>query len=241
MGRQSGNPRAIEGPRLREKEKSTGGPDLVELVLSLEEATVNFLRIVMCLVLIGIPLVASGQQPENAGEEVCVLETSMGTMVFRFFEEGAPLTVANLKKLVADGFYDGLPFYRVVAGHVIQAGDGGENDKATVKGEFGAYPHVTGAVGLARDENPDSGSTEIYICHVPRPHLDGRYAVFGLLIEGFDVLDAIGKVEVDEEWLGDDKAIAFHKPKKEVVIVKARLERRVLGPAPKPIATEEAK
>lgn len=179
-----------------------------------------------CLVCVFL-LVASGVSAAET-DEVCVLETSMGSMVIRFFEEEAPLTVANFKELVREGFYDGLPFYRVVDGHVIQAGDGGENDQPTVKGEFGASPHVTGAVGLARDEDPDSGSTEIYICHAPRPHLDGRYAVFGLLIAGFDVLEAIGQVQVIEEWVGDEKNIAFHKPVEEVLILKAHIERRTL-------------
>lgn len=186
----------------------------------------KLISLVTCIFLLVAPGLMAG-----ATDEVCVLDTSMGTMVFRFFKEEAPLTVANFKKLVREGFYDGLPFYRVVAGHVIQAGDGGENEKPLVKGEFGAYPHVTGAVGLARDEDPDSGSTEIYICHAPRPHLDGRYAVFGLLIDGFDVLDAIGRVRVVEEWVGDEKNIAFHKPVKEVVILKAHIERRTLEDA----------
>ncbi len=195
------------------------------------------LNILGCIFLMVAPgLMANELKTEQ--EEVCVFETSMGTMAFRFFDEGAPETVANFKRLVGEGFYDGLPFYRVVSGHVIQAGDGGENDKPLVKGEFGAYPHVTGAVGLARDTDPDSGSTEIYICHAPRPHLDGRYAVFGLLIEGFDVLEAIGQVEVIEDWVGEEKTIAFHKPKEEVVIVKASLEARVLGPVPTPSSPE---
>lgn len=164
---------------------------------------------------------AAGAEP--ATEEVAVLETSRGTMVFRLFEDEAPLTTANFKALVAEGFYDGLPFYRVVKGHVIQAGDGGENGRPTVKGEFGAHPHVTGALGLARDSDPDSGSTEIYVCHAPRPHLDGRYAVFGLLVEGFDVLEEIGNVEVEERWEGE---VAFHRPLEPVLIERARLERR---------------
>jgi cyclophilin family peptidyl-prolyl cis-trans isomerase len=163
------------------------------------------------------------QAPSGTEEEVCVLDTSLGTMVFRFFEEEAPLTSQNFKDLVRDGFYDGKAFYRVVAGHVIQAGDGGENDHPTVKGEFGAHPHVVGAVGLARAEDPDSGSTEFYICHAPRPHLDGRYAVFGLVVAGLDVLDRIGRVEVDEQWEGE---IAFHKPKTPVIIERAYLELR---------------
>jgi len=144
----------------------------------------------------------------------------------RFFAAEAPLTTANFKALIRERFYDGLDFYRVVAGHVIQAGDGGESDHPTVKGEFGAHPHVTGAVGLARDVDPDSGSTEIYICHASRPHLDGRYAIFGLLVEGFDVLEAIGNVEVEERWDGE---VAFHKPLEPVVIERAYLERRPLA------------
>ncbi|MCK5379663.1 MAG: peptidylprolyl isomerase [Acidobacteria bacterium] len=197
------------------------------------------LSILTCVFMMAAPgLIANELKPE---EEVCVLETSMGTMVIRFFEKDAPETVANFKKLVGEGFYDGLPFYRVVAGHVIQAGDGGENDNPLVKGEFGASPHVTGAVGLARDEDPDSGSTEIYICHAPRPHLDGQYAVFGILIEGFDVLDAIGRVEVIEEWLGEEKTIAFHKPKEPVVIVRASLERRTLDPVPASVSDQETR
>jgi cyclophilin family peptidyl-prolyl cis-trans isomerase len=147
----------------------------------------------------------------------------MGTMVFRFFDERAPLTAAAFKGLVREGFYDGKEFYRVVDGHVIQAGDGGENDRPTVKGEFGAHPHEVGAVGLARDEDPDSGNTEFYICDAPRSHLDGRYAVFGQLVEGFDVLDRIGKVEVEPIWYGE---VAFHKPLTPVVIQRAWLETR---------------
>ena len=177
--------------------------------------------LVAVLILIVVAGVSIAQH--DGEQEVCVLETSMGTMVLRLFDEEAPETTANFKKLVREGFYDGEPFYRVVAGHVIQAGDGGENDKPTVKGEFGAHPHVTGAVGLARDANPDSGSTEFYICHAPRPHLDDRYAVFGLVIEGLDVLEAIGNVEVEEHWEGE---VAFHRPTTPVVIEHAYLERR---------------
>ena len=167
--------------------------------------------------------VAHKAAPPAQEEEVCVLETSVGTMVFRFFEEAAPLTTRNFKERVREGFYDGKPFYRVVAGHVIQAGDGEGTERPTVQGEFGAHPHVVGAVGLARDEDPDSGSTEFYICHAPRPHLDGRYAVFGLLVEGFDVLERIGNVEVEEVW---ERKVAFHKPKTPVVIERAWLKKR---------------
>ncbi len=182
-------------------------------------------RIVLALLLTVGAFTGPAGGDEAATEEVAVIETNLGTMAFRFFDTEAPLTSANFRKLVGEGFYDGLKFYRVVKGHVIQAGDGGENDHPTVKGEFGAHPHVTGAVGLARDADPDSGSTEIYICHAPRPHLDGRYAIFGLLVEGFDVLEAIGNVAVKERWDGE---VAFHEPLEPVVIERAYLARRPL-------------
>jgi cyclophilin family peptidyl-prolyl cis-trans isomerase len=176
------------------------------------------------------PKPAPDAAPKPATEEVCVLRTNLGTMAFRFFAKDAPATVAYFKKLVREGFYDGKPFYRVVKGHVIQAGGGDDeaNARPKVKGEFSSHPHVAGTVGLARDADPDSGSTEFYICLAPRPHLDGKYAVFGQLIEGMDVLAKIGDVEVDEQYVGGDAKIPFHKPKKPVIIEKATLEQRAV-------------
>lgn len=156
-------------------------------------------------------------------EEVCVLKTNQGTMVFRFFDQDAPLTTAHIKKLVRDGFYDGKRFYRVVKGHVIQAGDVEGTAGPKVKAEFNSHPFVAGTVGLARDQDPDSGSTEIFICHVPRPHLDGKYTAFGQLIEGQDVLEKIANIEVEEHYEG---TVAFHKPKQPVFIEKATIETR---------------
>ena len=88
--------------------------------------------------------------------EVAVLETSLGTMVFRLLETDAPKTVANFKALVKEGFYDGKPFYRVVAGHVIQTGDGGESGRPTVPDEFNANQHIPGALGLAHGSEPSA-------------------------------------------------------------------------------------
>lgn len=157
--------------------------------------------------------------------DVAVLETSLGTVAFRFFEQQAPRTVANVRALIEDGFYDGTTFYRVVAGHVAQFGTAGENGRPTVPGEFGAYPHVEGVVGLARGGHPDSGSTELYICLAARPHLDGNYATFGILVEGWEVLRSMGAVEVEERWEGE---VAFHRPQTPIVIERAWIERRVL-------------
>lgn len=162
--------------------------------------------------------------PAPSEEEVAVLKTTMGTMVLRFYEKDAPLTTANFKKLVREGWYDGRPFYRVVKGHVIQAGDGDGGGK-TVKSEVNSHLHVPGAVGLARENDPDSGSTELYICLAARPHLDGKYTVFGQLIEGMDVLEKIGNVDVTMNYVG---SVAFHEPKTPVLIEKATIEKRAV-------------
>lgn len=213
-------------------QKPTRQPEASVIRFASGRATCAAILLATLLVLAATPALA-GDPPQQmtqqmAEEDVAVIETNHGTMAFRFLAEGAPRTVAHIKQLIGDGFFDGKTFYRVVAGHVIQGGAGYDTEGGeTVPGEFGAYPHVTGAVGLARDADPDSGSTEIYICHAPRPHLDGSYAVFGLLVEGHDVLDAIGNLPVVEQWDGE---VAIHRPKEPVVIERIRLERRALPP-----------
>lgn len=152
-----------------------------------------------------------------------VLETTKGSMTLELLPEVAPRHVEQFLRLVGDGWYDGKEMYRVVAGHVVQFGDGGENDQPTLAAELSDRPHVVGAVGLARDEDPDSGATEVYIALAPRPHLDGRYTVFGQVTEGLDVLAAIGAVPVVEKWEGESEPrVAFHRPVEPVVIERAR-------------------
>lgn len=168
--------------------------------------------------------VSASEPAATAPNPRVVIETTLGAMTIELLPEVAPKTVAQFRRLVEEGWYDGKEFYRVVAGHVIQAGDGGENDQPTVPAEFSELPHVVGAVGLARDEDPDSGSTEIYVCLAPRPHLDGRYTILGQVVEGLDVLAAIGAVPVTERWEGDaEPRVAFHEPVEPVVIERARV------------------
>lgn len=191
-----------------------------------------------CL-LLALALATPALADHAAGERV-VLETTMGAMTIELYPEVAPRTVEHFRRLVDEGWYDGKPFYRVVAGHVIQAGDGGENDQPTVPAEFNERPHGVGAVGLARDDDPDSGSTEIYLCLAPRPHLDGRYTVFGQVVDGLDVLAAIGAVPVEEKWLGDEEPrVAFHEPLEPVVIERARLVAAGGDPAAAEPAADE--
>lgn len=186
---------------------------------------------IICLILIGCLMVFicvcasnSVKTSDQSKEMVAVVKTTMGTMTFKFFPKDAPLSCANFIKLAKAGFYNNREFYRVVKGHVIQAGVGeGEGVDYTIKAEFNKNPHITGAVGMARAEDPDSASTEFYICLVPRPKLDGKYTVFGQLIDGFDVLDKIGNIEVDEKVI---EGVAFHHPKTPVRILSISIEEK---------------
>lgn len=179
--------------------------------------------LILVLMLIGLTPVADA-------ETVADIETSLGTITIRFHADAAPKTVAQFQRLAQSGWYDGKSFYRVVRGHVIQAGANDDNDPVTrtqtVPAEFNAHPHIRGAVGLARDNDPNSGSTEFYICDAPRPHLDGRYTVFGQVIAGDAVLEAIATSAVEEQWLGDEKTIAFHRPLTPVMIQRIRLREQ---------------
>lgn len=162
-----------------------------------------------------------GHDTERRVPVICSLETSLGTMAFELDTEDAPRTVAQFVALVRKGFYDGKDFYRVVRGHVIQAGGG---DAPPLPPEFNTRPHLVGTLGLGRTGDEWSGDSEIYICVAPRPHLDGRYTVFGRIIEGLDVLERIAAVPVEERWEGPDKKMAMHKPLEPVLIRRARIE-----------------
>jgi cyclophilin family peptidyl-prolyl cis-trans isomerase len=165
---------------------------------------------------------------EERATDICVIKTTLGTMTFSFFDEDAPRTVAQFKSLVEKGFYDGKDFYRVVRGHVIQAGGG---DAPPLPPEFNARPHVFGALGLGRTGDEASGDSEFYVCVAARPYLDGRYTVFGRLVEGDDVLERIAAVPVKEVWEGEDRRMAMHRPVTPVVIEKAWLEKQPAAPA----------
>lgn len=113
----------------------------------------------------------------------------------------APKTVANFEKLVGEGFYDGLTFHRIIAGFMIQGGDpegtgmGGSDEN--IVGEFAhnGHPnpisHERGVISMARAQNPNSASSQFFICHADAKFLDGEYAAFGKVTEGMDVVDRI--------------------------------------------------
>lgn len=122
-------------------------------------------------------------------------------MKAELYPEVAPNTVNNFISLVKKGFYDGLIFHRVIKGFMIQGGDpkgnGTGGSEETIPGEFRAngydnpISHTRGAISMARAQDPDSASSQFFICQADCAFLDGDYAAFGQVTDGMDVVDAI--------------------------------------------------
>lgn len=122
------------------------------------------------------------------------------TFVIETAPQYAPETVKNFLTLVESGFYDGLTFHRVIAGFMAQGGDpkgnGTGGSGKTIKGEFAdngfdqnTLSHTRGVVSMARSNQPNSASSQFFICYEDVTYLDGQYAAFGKVIEGMETVD----------------------------------------------------
>lgn len=137
-----------------------------------------------------------------------------GKITVELYPDVAPVTVRNFKKLVNEGFYDGLIFHRVIEDFMIQGGcpkgdgTGGQTDakgnRINIKGEFSAnnfkntLNHTRGVISMARSDDPNSASSQFFICHQSAAHLNGKYASFGKVTSGMEVVDAIAAVPTNE-------------------------------------------
>ena len=133
-----------------------------------------------------------------------IIEMENGkTMTLELYPDKAPITVKNFVDLAEKGFYDGLIFHRVIEGFMIQGGDpdgtGCGGPGYSIKGEFSSngvkndLKHTRGVISMARSMAPDSAGSQFFIMHKDAPHLDGQYAAFGKLIDGFETLDEIAE------------------------------------------------
>ena len=132
-------------------------------------------------------------------EDTLILETSKGNVVVEMRPDLAPTHVARIKELARQGFYDGVPFHRVIEGFMAQTGDptgtgtGGSGQKLVA--EFNAEPHTRGAVSMARAQSPDSADSQFFICFDDATFLDRKYTVWGRVIEGMENVDQINRGE----------------------------------------------
>ena len=125
------------------------------------------------------------------------IEMDRGTITIELFEKEAPGTVANFTKLISEGFYDGLSFHRVIADFMIQGGcpegSGRGGPGYRFEDETGnGVAHERGVLSMA-NAGPNTNGSQFFITHVATPWLDGRHTVFGKLVEGLDVVDAVAQ------------------------------------------------
>jgi peptidylprolyl isomerase len=132
-------------------------------------------------------------------EDTLIIETSKGNVLVEMRPDLAPKHVARIKELARQGFYDGVPFHRVIEGFMAQTGDptgtgtGGSGRKLTA--EFNAEPHTRGAVSMARAQSPDSADSQFFIVFDDATFLDRKYTVWGRVIEGMENVDKINRGE----------------------------------------------
>ena len=157
---------------------------------------------------------------ETVANRFALIETSKGNIKIELYEHRAPITTANFISLAESGFYDGLIFHRVIGDFVIQTGDPtgtgtGGSGKTIVRETDEELTHTDGAVSMARGLDVNSATSQFYICDGAQHPLDGKYAVFGQVIEGMDVVRIIAAVPVDT----DDK------PVDDVVMTKVTIQQ----------------
>jgi peptidylprolyl isomerase len=147
-----------------------------------------------CFALLCGPVLAQGADPQNT----LVMETSKGTVTIALRPDLAPNHAERLKTLAREGFYDGVPFHRVIAGFMAQTGDptgtgAGGSELPDLKAEFSDAHFGRGIVGMARAQDPDSANSQFFIMYGDVPQLDGQYTVVGEVVSGMDAVDAIKK------------------------------------------------
>ena len=135
--------------------------------------------------------------------KVAEIHTTAGDITIGFFSDKAPNHVRNFIDLAQSGFYNGTKFHRVIPGFMIQGGDPntktadvttwgrGGNGSKTLKAEFNDTPHVRGIVSMARSNDPNSASSQFFICVADARYLDRQYTAFGKVLKGMDVADKI--------------------------------------------------
>lgn len=135
-------------------------------------------------------------------DKVAVLHTTKGDITIRFFPDVAPNHVKNFLELAEKGFYNGTKFHRVIPGFMIQGGDpntvsgspatwGTGGSPSKLKAEFNSVSHKRGIVSMARSQDPNSASSQFFICVADSTFLDRQYSVFGQVTSGMEVADQI--------------------------------------------------
>lgn len=150
-----------------------------------------------------------------------IIETNLGTIVFKLLPDLAPETVRNFETLSRNEFYNGTLFHRVIPGFMIQGGDpntktgnkstwGTGGPGHTIKAEFSSRSHHRGIVSMARSQDPNSAGSQFFIVITDSTFLDRQYTVFGEVIEGMDIADKIVSLQRDRNDCPLEEAKMIH-------------------------------
>jgi peptidylprolyl isomerase len=137
----------------------------------------------------------AGLDPQNT----ILLDTKYGRVIIKLRNDIAPNHAARIKQLTRDGFYNNVPFHRVIAGFMAQTGDGqygngtGGSKYPDLKAEFSKVPFTRGIVGMARAADPNSANSQFFIMYGSTPSLNGQYTVVGQVVSGMEAVDKIKK------------------------------------------------
>jgi cyclophilin family peptidyl-prolyl cis-trans isomerase len=179
----------------------------------------------------------------SSDDQVAVLETNYGRIVYEFLPEYAPKHTAAFRDLISSGFFDGTRFHRIIRGKIVQGGDPNSKDddptddglgqpgQPTIPAEFSTQiKHVRGIVSAARKgDNKDSATSQFFICLDNEPAYDGQYSIFGRVIDGMGTVDLIANAPTRT----DDPKLR-ERPADPVTITRAYLSTRsALGLPPK--------
>jgi peptidylprolyl isomerase len=159
----------------------------------------------MAALLLAVPALAQAPKGLPAGadpQNTLIVDTTQGRVVIKLRNDIAPNHAARLKQLAREGFYNGVPFHRVIAGFMAQTGDGqhgngtGGSKYPDLKAEFSNVPFKRGVVGMARKGNSnDSANSQWFIVYGDASFLNGQYTVIGEVLSGMDIVDKIKKGE----------------------------------------------
>ncbi len=137
---------------------------------------------------------------DNSADQL-IMTLPTGEVVIKLRPDLAPNHVQRIVELSGEGFYDGVPFHRVIDGFMAQGGDGGRRNgtggstKPNLRSEFSAEPHVRGVCSMARTNDPHSANSQFFICLDDATFLDRQYTVWGEVVSGMEHVDALPKGE----------------------------------------------
>lgn len=186
------------------KSGSAGSCSIFRIITAIAVLSISFFTLTSC----AVKAAKQEQVDFTPAKDVAVIEMENGGIIkIELYPDQAPITVNNFVLLVKQGFYNGLTFHRVIEGFMIQGGDpkgdGTGGSSVTIKGEFqengvnNTISHTRGVISMARGRSMDSASSQFFIMHGDSAGLDGKYAAFGKVIEGMDVVDKIAATECD--------------------------------------------